>query len=80
MFSRSDLAAMTGEKNGPVHLAVLGKVYDVTKGRKHYGPGGGYSFFAGEYAVFRTLLNVQAATRHAHMSRAIFHQPVSPTM
>jgi hypothetical protein len=51
LFSRSDLAAMTGEKGGPVHLAVLGKVYDVSKGRKHYGPGGGYSFFAGEYAA-----------------------------
>jgi len=23
------------------------QVFDVTKGRKHYGPGGGYSFFSG---------------------------------
>lgn len=24
------------------------QVFDVTKGRKHYGPGGGYSFFSGK--------------------------------
>lgn len=32
----------------PVYLAIVGRVYDVDKGKKHYGKGGGYSFFAGE--------------------------------
>lgn len=27
---------------------LTGRVYDVTKGRKHYGEGGGYAFFAGK--------------------------------
>ncbi|KAK6052347.1 cytochrome b5-like Heme/Steroid binding domain protein [Cooperia oncophora] len=31
----------------PVYLAILGRVYNVDKGRKHYGKGGGYHFFAG---------------------------------
>lgn len=31
-------------------LALLGKVYDVTKGAKHYGPGGSYQFFVGRDA------------------------------
>ncbi|ORZ41727.1 cytochrome b5-like heme/steroid binding domain-containing protein [Catenaria anguillulae PL171] len=34
----------------PIYLAVLGKVYDVSAGREHYGPGGGYSFFSGRDA------------------------------
>ena len=31
----------------PVYLAIVGRVYDVNRGKKHYGKGGGYSFFAG---------------------------------
>jgi predicted heme/steroid binding protein len=31
----------------PILLAVNGTIYDVSKGRRHYGPGGSYHFFAG---------------------------------
>ncbi|XP_070572496.1 neuferricin-like [Ptychodera flava] len=38
-------------KGGPgskgLCVAVLGKVFDVSAGKKHYGPGGGYEFFSG---------------------------------
>ncbi|ONL94622.1 BTB/POZ domain-containing protein NPY2 [Zea mays] len=34
----------------PILLAILGSVFDVTKGRSHYGPGGGYHHFAGRDA------------------------------
>lgn len=34
-----------------VYIAILGRVYDVERGRKHYGPGGSYSFFAGRDAT-----------------------------
>lgn len=33
---------------GQVYLAILGQVFDVTKGSKHYRPGGTYHFFTGE--------------------------------
>lgn len=28
-------------------MAINGTIYDVSNGRKHYGPGGSYHFFAG---------------------------------
>ncbi|PQE29449.1 cytochrome b5-like heme steroid binding domain-containing protein [Rutstroemia sp. NJR-2017a WRK4] len=31
----------------PIYLAINGSIYDVSAGRKHYGPGGSYHFFAG---------------------------------
>ncbi|GFR72107.1 neuferricin-like [Elysia marginata] len=47
VFSREELSKYKGMNGGDVYLALLGNVYDVTRGRKHYGPGGGYSFFSG---------------------------------
>lgn len=37
-------------EDGRVCVAVNGKVYDVTKGKRFYGPGGPYSGFAGRDA------------------------------
>lgn len=34
-----------------LYLAFLGKIYDVDKGYRHYGPGGSYSHFAGKDAT-----------------------------
>jgi membrane-associated progesterone receptor component len=36
--------------DGRVLLAVLGKIYDMTKGKRFYGPGGPYAGFAGRDA------------------------------
>ncbi|RUS88361.1 hypothetical protein EGW08_003873 [Elysia chlorotica] len=47
VFTREELSKYKGEDGGDVYLALLGSVYDVTKGKRHYGPGGGYSFFSG---------------------------------
>ncbi|MQL74295.1 hypothetical protein Taro_006657 [Colocasia esculenta] len=38
------------DKAKPILLAILGSVFDVTKGKSHYGPGGGYHHFAGRDA------------------------------
>ncbi|CAJ0580610.1 unnamed protein product, partial [Mesorhabditis spiculigera] len=49
VFTPEQLSLFNGNRaSRPVYLAILGRVYDVDKGKKHYGKGGGYSFFAGK--------------------------------
>ncbi|KAK8405991.1 hypothetical protein O3P69_007007 [Scylla paramamosain] len=51
LFTPQQLKAYDGKdaSKGP-YLAILGRVYNVRKGKKHYGPGGGYEFFSGRDA------------------------------
>ncbi|XP_026854233.2 neuferricin [Electrophorus electricus] len=45
------LALYNGNRSSKgLYLAILGQVFDVEKGRKHYGPDGGYRFFSGRDA------------------------------
>ncbi|KAF2816547.1 uncharacterized protein BDZ99DRAFT_458406 [Mytilinidion resinicola] len=39
------------DPNKPVYIALNGTIYDVSAGRKTYGPGGSYHFFAGRDAA-----------------------------
>merc|ERR1719369_88066 len=51
ILNPAELAKYDGSKGSPgLYLAIMGIVYDVSKGEEHYGPGGGYSFFAGKDA------------------------------
>jgi len=48
MFSLEELNMYDGsDSSRGIYLAVLGSVYDVSAGRRHYGPGGSYAFFSG---------------------------------
>jgi len=48
MFTKEELAKYDGTNPEiPIYLAILGRVYDVTKG-KYYRKGGGYQFFSGK--------------------------------
>ncbi|KAL1505445.1 hypothetical protein ABEB36_005013 [Hypothenemus hampei] len=50
-FTVQELKQYDGnQEDGRVLLAVNGKVYDVTKGKRFYGPGGPYAAFAGRDA------------------------------
>lgn len=52
LFTPEELELHDGsDENRPIYIAILGRVYDVDRGRKHYGPGGSYSFFAGRDAT-----------------------------
>ena len=47
-YTDADLKKYDGSNPDlPILLAINGTIYDVTLGRKHYGPGGSYHFFAG---------------------------------
>ncbi|KAJ3346071.1 hypothetical protein HDU83_003462 [Entophlyctis luteolus] len=48
VFTTAELKEFDGsDPSKPIYVAISGKVYDVSAGQKHYGKGGGYSFFAG---------------------------------
>uniref|UniRef100_G3U1C6 Progesterone receptor membrane component 2 n=1 Tax=Loxodonta africana TaxID=9785 RepID=G3U1C6_LOXAF len=49
-FSLEQLRQYDGSHNPRILLAVNGKVFDVTKGSKFYGPAGPYGIFAGRDA------------------------------
>ncbi|XP_077228710.1 membrane-associated progesterone binding protein 4 [Tasmannia lanceolata] len=51
LWTKEELAMYNGTDDGSsILLGILGTVFDVTKGRTHYGPGGGYQHFAGRDA------------------------------
>ena len=50
VFSPEELIMFDGRARGPIYIGILGKVFDVTAGKRHYGPGGSYEFFAGRDA------------------------------
>jgi len=48
LWTVEELSVYNGtDEELPILLGILGSVFDVTKGRSHYGPGGGYHHFAG---------------------------------
>ena len=48
-YSLEELGAFDGSDPAkPLLIAVRGRVYDVTRGRSFYGPGGPYGMFAGK--------------------------------
>ncbi|EDW82422.1 uncharacterized protein Dwil_GK25798 [Drosophila willistoni] len=50
LFTPEQLATYNGENGAPIYLALLGEVFDVTRGAKHYGTGCSYNFFVGRDA------------------------------
>ncbi|KAM8898665.1 neuferricin isoform 2-T2 [Spinachia spinachia] len=49
LLSGRELALYDGEEGSKgLYLAILGQVFDVHKGHKHYGPGGAYHFMTGK--------------------------------
>ncbi|XP_038059270.1 neuferricin-like [Patiria miniata] len=48
LLTKEELAQYNGKEGSKgLYLALFGQVFDVGKGARHYGPGGGYEFFAG---------------------------------
>ncbi|KAK9504615.1 hypothetical protein O3M35_010912 [Rhynocoris fuscipes] len=49
LFTKDELSKYKGE-NGKIYLSIIGHVFDVTKGKRFYGPGESYHGFAGRDA------------------------------
>ncbi|KAI4460903.1 membrane-associated progesterone receptor component-related [Holotrichia oblita] len=50
LFSPEELRSYNGEIKQEIYLALLGNVFDVTKGAQHYGSGQTYNVFVGRDA------------------------------
>eukprot|EP00244_Chara_vulgaris_P002054 TRINITY_DN13442_c0_g5_i1.p1 TRINITY_DN13442_c0_g5~~TRINITY_DN13442_c0_g5_i1.p1 ORF type:complete len:296 (-),score=52.63 TRINITY_DN13442_c0_g5_i1:225-1091(-) len=50
VFTAEELALYDGVKRKQLLLAILGDVFDVTEGQRHYGPGSSYHHFVGKDA------------------------------
>lgn len=49
LLSKSELSLYSGQEGSRgLYLAILGRVFDVHQGHKHYGPDGAYHFMAGD--------------------------------
>ncbi|XP_065663562.1 neuferricin [Hydra vulgaris] len=50
IWSKEELSKFRGDVGEDLYISILGKVFDVSKGYKHYGKGGAYNFFTGKDA------------------------------
>lgn len=65
LLSQEELSLYNGiEDSKGLYLAILGQVFDVKKGRNHYGPGGGYRFFTGIFLAHSLMLNTAFQWEH----------------
>uniref|UniRef100_A0A182RHJ1 Cytochrome b5 heme-binding domain-containing protein n=1 Tax=Anopheles funestus TaxID=62324 RepID=A0A182RHJ1_ANOFN len=51
IFTDVQLSKFNGKDSEQLYLVILGHVYDVTEGSKHYGPGQSYHMFVGHDAT-----------------------------
>lgn len=59
LFTKDELSKYNGEENSlGLYLSIMGTVYDVEKGVKHYGVGGSYHFFTGKFYLNVILLGL----------------------
>lgn len=49
VLTADELAKFDGIQNEKLYLSILGMVFDVSKGAKHYQAGASYNYFVGEY-------------------------------
>ncbi|KAL5508103.1 hypothetical protein ACEPAH_5721 [Sanghuangporus vaninii] len=71
LLSEEGLSKYDGsDSSKPIYLAIDGLVYDVTEGRRMYGPGGSYHFMAGRDAA-RAFATGCFATHQTHDIRGL---------
>jgi membrane-associated progesterone receptor component len=66
-FTSAQLSVMDGEDGRPLYLAVLGKVYDVSRGKAYYGKGAGYQNLCARDATIMLAKMETDPTKVDHM-------------
>lgn len=66
VFTSTELKKYTNLKDG-LYISILGQIFDVTKGAKHYGPGATYHVFTGIIFYKITCVNVFTNLTHIYM-------------
>lgn len=51
LFTKEELSLYNGVNSSKLYLSIVGRVFDVTNGQRHYGPGGSYHFFVAKDAT-----------------------------
>ncbi len=79
LLSRRELSLYDGEEGSKgLYLAILGQVFDVHKGHRHYGPGGAYHVMAGDSPLLLQCphcvhFNTRAVSIKAHRDLLMFN-------
>lgn len=56
VLSSHELSLYNGQEGSKgLYLAILGQVFDVHRGHRHYGPGGTYHFMTGNFTFIITF-------------------------
>ena len=50
LFTVEQLSQYNGENDSKIYLSIVGHIFDVSDGKRHYGPGGSYQFFSAKDA------------------------------
>ncbi|GAY37200.1 hypothetical protein CUMW_027220 [Citrus unshiu] len=75
LFTAEELALHNGtDESIPILLGILGSVFDVTKGKSHYGVGGGYNHFAGRDASRAFVSGNFTGKEHCRMAGILFQK------
>ena len=58
LFTKEELAKYGAKvsSTGKIYLAIIGKVFDVSAGKQHYGKDGSYSFFTGTTQTVKIMI------------------------
>lgn len=78
LLTVDELAKFDGIHNNELYLAILGSVYDVTKGAKHYGAGGSYNYFVGKQQERKKMMQKNEEKHNLHCSRLSVNVVNSP--
>lgn len=75
LFTIDELSQYDGSGENKLYLSIMGEVFDVERGRQHYGPGGSYATFAGKDAS-RAFITGEFDDKKSNLDHVLSLSPV----